>query len=110
MSLRLWELQDISFSLLPREGEIPVKVGFLILTHGASSHQVDHEDDPVLSGEQCCVDHLYWNTIHLERHSLKPVRTEAEKSKVYRPTSVLNESGCPYGVRNTSLPSVKSNT
>lgn len=40
-----------------------------ILTHGASSHQVDHEDRPALSGEQRCVDRLYWNTIHLETDS-----------------------------------------
>ena len=45
------------------------KLEIVILTHGASSHQVDHEDSPALSGEQSCMDHLYWNTIHLERDS-----------------------------------------
>ena len=45
------------------------KLETVILTHGASSHQVDHEDSPALSGEQRCMDHLYWNTIHLETDS-----------------------------------------
>lgn len=83
-----------------------------ILTHGASSHKVDHEDNPALPGEQSGMDQLYWNTIHLERDSNQNLPwTKCFTRHMYQLfTSVLNESGCPYGVRNTSLPSVRSNT
>lgn len=96
----------------------------VILTQGAGSHQVDHEDNPALSGEQSSMDHLYWNTIHLERdahqnmlHIIKPEfniwEFKIRWSKLYKflcSTSVLNDSGCPYGARKTSLPAVRWKT
>lgn len=42
-----------------------IKSAILILAHGAGCLQVHFNNDPALSGEQYCMDHLYWNTIHL---------------------------------------------
>lgn len=48
----------------------PPKTPGLILTHRASSQQIDHKDNPALPREQDCMDHLYWNAIHLEKHKI----------------------------------------
>lgn len=65
--------------------ETTAKLEIAILTHGASSHQVDHEDSPGLSGEQSCMDHLYWNTIHLETNSeSKPALDQAFTRHIFQ--------------------------
>lgn len=44
----------------------------MLLTHGASSNQVYHEDKPTPPEEHHCMDHLHWNAAHLYRNSCTP--------------------------------------